>query len=92
MNTKQKRGNGKKLIAYENRYFFLSTCIGNPSQYDFAGFINRNSCDGKNPSKHGNNDFKMKMSFEIHWKTKSETIVWVIILLCSGILLLWDNK
>ena len=36
-----------------------------------AGFINRNSCDGKNPSKHGNNDFKMKMSFEIHWKTKS---------------------
>ncbi len=57
-----------------------------------AGFINRNSCDGKNPSKHGNNDFKMKMSFEIHWKTKSETIVWVIILLCSGILLLWDNK
>lgn len=34
MNTKQKRGNGKKLIAYENRYFSLSTCIGNPSQYD----------------------------------------------------------
>lgn len=41
-----------------------------------AGFINRNSRDGKNPSKHGNSDFKMKTSFEIHWKTKSETIVW----------------
>ena len=57
-----------------------------------AGFINRNYHDGKNPSKHGNNDFKIKTSFEIHWKTKSETIVWIIILLCSGILLLWDNK
>ena len=34
MNTKQKRGNGKKLIAYENRNFSLSTCIGNLSQYD----------------------------------------------------------
>ena len=57
-----------------------------------AGFINRNSRDGKNPSKHDNNDFEKKTSFEIHWKTKSETIVWIIILLCSGILLLWDNK
>lgn len=57
-----------------------------------AGFINRNSHDGKNPSKHGNNDFEIKTSFEIHWKTKSETIVWIIILLCSGILILWDNK
>ena len=57
-----------------------------------AGFINRNSHDGNNPSKHVNNDFEKKTSFEIHWKTKSETIVWIIILLCSGILLLWDNK
>lgn len=53
-----------------------------------AGVILRNLNDGKQPSSQDNNDFKIKTSFEIHCKMKSKTIVWIIILLCSGILLL----
>ena len=77
----------KQLIAYE-RFFSLSTSIGNISQYN-SGVILCNLNDGKHPSTQDNNDFKNKTSFEIHCKTKSKTIVWIIILLCSGILLLF---
>ena len=53
-----------------------------------AGIILRNLSDGKHPSKQDNNDFRIKTSFEIHCRMKSKTIVWIVILLCSGILLL----
>lgn len=54
-----------------------------------AGVILCNLNDGKQPSNQDNNDLKIKTSFEIHCKTKSKTIVWIIILLCGGILLLF---
>lgn len=69
MNTKQTRGNSKKLIAYEIDTFLCQLVLVTLAN-TIAGFINRNSHDGKNPSKHDNNDFEKKTSFEIHWKTK----------------------
>lgn len=53
-----------------------------------AGYLLRNLSDGKHPSKHDNNCLKIKASFEIHWNTKSKTLVWIVILLCSGFILL----
>ena len=53
-----------------------------------AGYILRKKTDGRYPSKHDNNCLKIKTSFEIHWNTKSKTLVWIIILLCSGFILL----
>lgn len=57
-----------------------------------AGYILRNTHDGKSPSFYDSNNLEIIISFEIHWNSKSKTVVWIIILLCSGlILLLWDN-
>lgn len=57
-----------------------------------AGYLLRNLSDGKHPSKHDNNCLKIKASFEIHWNTESKTLVWIIILLCSGFILVSSQK
>lgn len=67
---------------------FLSQLVLATLANTIAGVILRNLCDGKHPSNQDNNEFKIKTSFEFYCKMKSKTIVWIIILLCSGILLL----
>lgn len=71
---------------------FLSQLVLATLANTIPGVILRNFNDGSQPSSQDNNDFKTKTSFEIHCKTKSKTIVWIIILLCCGILLLFYDK
>lgn len=76
----------KNILPMEDP--FLSQLVLATLANTIAGVILRNLNDGKQPSSQDNNDFKIKTSFEIHCKIKGKTIVWIIILLCSGILLL----
>lgn len=81
----------KNYLPMETETFLCQLVLATLAN-TIAGYILRNNSDGKHPSKHDNKCLKIKTSFEIHWNMKSKTLVWIIILLCSGlILLLWDK-
>lgn len=77
----------KNYLPMETETFLCQLVLATLAN-TIAGYILRNNSDGKHPSKHDNNCLKIKTSFEIHWNTESKTLVWIIILLCSGFILL----